>query len=316
MIASEQIALRVREIEPLAPTLKRFVLEAADGGALPTGSAGAHLVLTLDGAGRSWKNAYSLTCPPGERRAYELIVRRVEQSRGGSAHMHEAVRTGSVLHAQPPHNLFPLSVTARKHVLIGGGIGVTPLLSHVAALQAWGTPFELHHFCRPEETAVFEALLAGRAGPEVHVHPGLPGEALDAILAPQPLGSQAYVCGPAGLLDAVKATATRLGWPATAVQHESFGDHTGGAPFLAVLARSKIEVQVGETQSLLETIEAAGVEAPYLCRGGACGQCLTKVVDGEPEHRDDFLSAEERASGEMMMICVSRSRTPRLVLDL
>ena len=111
-------------------------------------------------------------------------------------------------------------------------------------------------------------------------------------------------------------TAERLGWPTAAVHHESFGDHSAGAPFTAMLARSRIEVQVAPDQSLLEAIEGAGVEAPYLCRGGACGQCMTKVIAGEPDHRDDVLTPEERASGELIMTCVSRAKTPRLVLDL
>jgi ferredoxin len=117
-------------------------------------------------------------------------------------------------------------------------------------------------------------------------------------------------------MDLVIDTATYLGWPAAAIHQESFGDHTRGDTFLAVLSRSHLEIEVGETQSLLEAIESAGVEAPYLCRGGACGQCMTRVLAGKPDHRDHVLSPEEHASGEVIMICVSRSKTPRLVLDI
>jgi ferredoxin-NADP reductase len=316
MIGPSQIALRVRDVELLAPTLKRLVLEAADGGLLPTSAAGSHITLTMKGEARNWRNSYSITSAPGERQAYELIVRRVEHSRGGSAYVHERVGKGDVLQATTPHNLFPLAITARKHVLIGGGVGMTPLLSQVAALRGQGARFELHQFCSAGEAQVFERLLAPFAGPGIHIHPGRGGFDLDALLARQPLGSHVYVCGPSPMMEAVKASATHLGWPSTAVHHESFGDHSGGAPFAAVLARSGLEINVSDHQSLLEAVEAAGVEAPYLCRGGACGECLTKVLDGQPDHRDDFLTEEERASGELMMICVSRAKTPRLVLDL
>ena len=317
MIAPTQIPLRVREAEPLGPTLKRFFLEAADGGLLPTASAGSHLVVTLEGPERTWRNAYSITSTPGERRTYQVIVRRTAQSRGGSVHLHEQVRAGDVLHAAHPHNLFPLIATAKKQVLIGGGVGVTPLLAHLAALRGPGAaPFEMHQFVAAAEVPLFERLLAPFAGPQVHLHPSRTGCDIEGVLARQPLGAHVYVCGPTALMDAVTDAALRLGWPKVAAHRESFGDHRGGPSFLAVLARSNIEVQVGETQSLLEAIEAAGVDAPYLCRGGACGQCMTGVLGGEPDHRDDVLTPEEHACGDRMMTCVSRSKTPRLVLDL
>ena len=318
MTPHQQIPVRVREIEPLTPTLKRFHLEAADGGPLPTSSAGSHVVMTLQGADRGWKNAYSIVSPPGERQAYQIIVRRVLRSRGGSAHMHEAVSQGDVLQAAMPHNLVPICVTGRRHVLISGGIGITPMLSHLAGLRAQGNgQVEVHQFCNPAEISVFEALLAPYAGPHTRVHPpGSEAADIEAVLARQPLGTHVYVCGPEPLMNLVQATAERLGWPASAFHQESFGDHSSGAPFTAVLSRSHLEIEVGATQSLLEAVEAAGVDAPYLCRGGACGQCQTKVLAGEPDHRDHVLTDEERAAGESMMICVSRAKTPRLVLDL
>jgi ferredoxin-NADP reductase len=313
-IVSGQLPLRVVEVEPLAPTLKRFLFQPADGGWLPTAAAGAHLVLTLKGPERTWRNAYSLVTAPGARDAYGVIVRRTEASRGGSAFLHERVKPGDVIGSAAPHNLFPLSLTARKHVLIGGGIGVTPLLAHLQALKASGALAEVHQIAAADEAPVFERLLAPFANARVHAGRGACDVA--AILARQPLGTHLYVCGPAAMMETVTAAATALGWPHGAMHHESFGDHRGGQPFTAVLARSGQEIHVGSDQSLLEAIEAAGIDAPYLCRGGACGQCMTPVLDGEPDHRDDVLTAEERASGAMMMTCVSRCRSPRLVLDI
>lgn len=316
MIAAPQIQLRVVDVEPLGPTLKRFSFEAADGGWLPASAAGAHVVLTLKGPERTWKNAYSIISPPGERRRYQLIIRKVAHSRGGSHFLHDAVSVGDVLQAAVPHNLFPLASLAKKHLLIGGGIGVTPLLSQVAALKAAGARYEMHQVCSEAEAALFARLLQPFAGGDVRLHVGRSACDILAILERQPIGTHVYTCGPGVLIEEVVRAAEHLGWPAVAVHHESFGDHTGGEPFTAVLARSHKEIEVAGDQSLLEAVEAAGVDAPYLCRGGACGQCITRVIEGEPEHRDDFLTAEERAAGNAVMICVSRARTPRLVLDL
>lgn len=310
--------VRVRAIEPLSPSLKRFSFEMAHGGDFPTPPAGGHVMLTLRDGPKVMKNAYSLVTPPTERRRYDIIVRLVSQSRGGSAYLHTKVVPGDVLEMAFPVSLFPVAATARKHLLIGGGIGITPLLSHLPELKARGARYELHQLASAEETSVFERLLAPYGeGDQIRVHGG--GRAafdLAGLLSRQPLGTHVYVCGPRALMDAVTEAALALGWPKGKIHKESFGDTSGGLPFKAVLKRSGLEVEVGETQTLLEAIEAAGVAAPCLCRGGACGECRTPVVEGEVEHRDDFLSAEEKAAGTAIMTCVSRARGPRLVIDL
>ena len=189
MTVPSQIPYRVREVEKLSPTLKRFYLEAADGGALPPSSAGSHVVLTIEGPHRTWKNAYSISSLPGERESYSIIVRRIPTSRGGSVQMHEGVTAGDIINGAVPHNLFALSRAGRKHVLIAGGIGVTPLLSHAGALHGGETPFELHQFSNAAEIPVFEKLLADY-GAHAHVHgPGGEADRIHAILAHQPLGA-------------------------------------------------------------------------------------------------------------------------------
>lgn len=318
MNAAGTISVRVREITELAPTLKRFSFEPAHGGTFPTAPAGGHVMLTLRDGGRVMKNAYSLVSAPGERARYDIIVRKVAQSRGGSAFLHSKVAPGDVLEMARPLSLFSLASTAKKHLLIGGGIGITPMLSFLAELKARGARCEMHQLAALDEAPVFERLLAPFSDDaEIRVHSG--GRAtfdLAALLARQPLGTHVYVCGPHSLMDAVTATAAALGWPKGKVHKESFGGDTAGLPFKAVLKRSGIEVEVGENETLLEAIEAAGVSAPCLCRGGACGECATAVEEGEVDHRDDFLSAEEKAAGKLVMLCVSRARGPRLVLDL
>lgn len=318
MTAAPSRAVRVREIVELAPSLKRFSFEPADGGLFPTAPAGGHVMLTLRDGARVMKNAYSLVSPPGERARYDIIVRLVAQSRGGSAFLHRALAPGDVVEMANPISLFPLAATARKHLLIGGGIGITPLLSFLPELKARAARFELHQLATLEEVPVFERLLAPyAAGEEIRVHGG-GRSAFDmaGLLARQPLGTHLYVCGPHSLMEAVTATAAALGWPRDKVHKESFGGDVSGLPFRAVLQKSGIEVEVGASQTLLEAIEAAGVAAPCLCRGGACGECATPVLEGEPDHRDDFLSPQEKAAGTRIMTCVSRARGPRIVLDL
>jgi len=308
------LKLRVRAIETLAPRLKRLSLASADGTALPPPPPGSHLTLTLpiDG-GRT--RSYSVVSPTHERDAYSLIVRHADRSRGGSAYIHHHLAVGDLIDSAVPTSQFSLHSLARKHLLIGGGIGLTPLLSFLHALQIRGRALELHQICRADEADAFRGLLEPFAGPDIHLHTGRAGLDLQAILSRQPLGAHLYVCGPEPLMTAVEAAATSVGWPASAQHQESFGA-SGGAPFIVRLARSGRDVAVGEDESLLEALEAAGANPPALCRGGACGECVTVVIDGEPDHRDHFLSVDEKASGRLVMPCVSRAKTALLTLDL
>ncbi len=315
MIAIEPLSLRIRQIEPLSPTLKYLVLEPADGGLLPTPPPGAHLGLHLPARERVFRNAYSIVSHPNERSHYAVIVRRTATSRGGSAFVHETLKAGDIIAAAPPSSEFPLQNLARKHLLIAGGIGITPFLSFLPLLRERGERHEMHQFAQRDEMAPFERLLSPHARHDIHVHGGRGALEIAHILARQPLGTHVYTCGPEALMQAVQAAADLLGWPRTRVHLESFGV-AGGAPFTVRLARSGGELAVGEHQTMLEALEAAGLPVTSLCRGGACGQCLTPVVDGTPDHRDHFLTDAEKAGGTLVMPCVSRSRTPVLSLDL
>ncbi len=311
------LTLRVREAETISPVLKRFVLELADRAPLPSTGPGAHLRLLLKEGQRKFRNAYSIAATAPDNSAYEIIVRRVAQSRGGSAFLHDHVDAGTIVEADFPGNLFPLSQVARKHLLVSGGIGITPFLGYLAYLKTTPAPFELHHFCRVEEAETFERLLRGYDAGKIHLHPEFTQFDLIETLRTQPLGTHLYVCGPEGLMDMVLAAARSHGWPGSKLHSESFGGaHAGGAPFVAILQRSGLEIHVPEDQTLLEAIEAAGLEPPCLCRGGACGQCQTEVVEGVPEHRDHYLNAAEHAENRSMIICVSRAKGDRIVLDL
>lgn len=313
----QTLQLQVQGVQDIAPGLRHLRLVSADGAPLPPTGAGAHVQLSLPGAVRLHRNAYSLVNAPGSRSTYDIIVRRVPTSRGGSAAVHERLQQGDVVEAQWPGNLFPPQRKASHHLLIAGGIGITPFLSYVQDASVRRAGFALHVCCRESEKNVFAPWLGSAAG--VQFHWNAQGHRLDiaALLASQAAGTHLYVCGPESLNSAVLQAAEAAGWPASQVHTEHFGGaQSGGTAFEAVLQKSGIRVQVGEDESLLEAIERMGVAAPCLCRGGACGVCALPVLAGEPEHRDHFLSAAERASHTLVMPCVSRARSASLVLDL
>jgi ferredoxin-NADP reductase len=313
----QTLKLQVQHLQDIAPGLRHLRLVSADGTPLPPTGAGAHVQLSIPGAARTHRNAYSLVNAPGSRSAYDIIVRRVPTSRGGSAAVHERLQMGDVLEAQWPGNLFPPQRKAGRHLMVAGGIGITPFLSYLQDAAVRQAGCALHVCCRESEKDVFAPWLKSAEG--VQFHWNAEGHRLDiaALLARQAAGTHLYVCGPEALNSAVLQAAQDAGWPASQVHTEHFGGvQAGGTPFEVVLQKTGIRVQVGEDESLLEAIERMGVIAPCLCRGGACGVCALPVLDGVPEHRDHYLSADERASQKLVMPCVSRARSAHLVLDL
>ena len=241
-------------------------------------------------------------------------MRRVPDSRGGSAHIHGGMKVGDVVSASLPNSQFSLENKAKKHLLIGGGIGITPFLSFLPSLRERNLAVEMHHFAQPHEVAIFEQILLPHRIPAMSIHAGR-AAAVENILAAQPLGPHGYTCGPVALMEHVEAVALRLGWPASNIHQENFGA-AGGRPFTVELAKSGFRLDVGENQTLLQVLEEAGLPVSSLCRGGACGECLTQVLAGKPEHRDHFLTEAEKSGGALIMPCVSRSVTPLLTIDL
>ena len=321
----QTLAVEVTAVEQITPLIKHFVLAAADGGALPAFSGGSHIIVVMPGSLRTHRNPYSLLSSPNRLDRYEIGVRRMEQSRGGSHFMHDHVRVGSRLKIAHPVNLFGLDKIARKHVLIAGGIGITPFLAQLDDLRGAGAtggmaPYELHYSVRSPEHAAFLQRLRESEGDRLRMYYDSEDQSIDyeGLLRGQPLGTHVYVCGPAGMIDRVIATAHAAGWPDSHVHWEQFSAPPAGDAFDVFLARAKLRVHVPYDRSLLESIEAAGVEVPYLCRGGVCGFCQTRVLelDGELLHHDHFLSDDEKASRRSMMPCVSRARCKSLVLDL
>ena len=234
--------------------------------------------------------------------------------------MHDEVRVGTVLEIAHPVNLFPLDKIARKHLLVAGGIGITPFVAQLADLRGGGVPYELHYAVRGPEHAAFAQELQSLDAGKVHMYHQSDGQMVDfdSLLAKQPLGTHLYVCGPAPMIQGAIDTARAWGWPDSHIHWEQFSAPPVGEAFDVHLAKSNLDVHVVPDRSLLESIEAAGVEVPYLCRGGVCGFCRTEVleVEGELIHNDHYLTDEEKASGKVLMPCVSRARCKKLVLDL
>jgi ferredoxin-NADP reductase len=318
--AAQTLAVVVTSIEQVTPLIKHFTLAAIDGEPLPAFSGGSHIIVVMHAAWRTHRNPYSLLGSPRCLDTYEIAVRRMEESRGGSHYLHERIQPGSRLEIAHPVNLFALDKIARKHLLIAGGVGITPILAHLEDLSGGPIPYELHYAVRSPEHAAFVQRLRERAGDRLRMYYDSAGERPDLgkLLSNQPLGTHVYVCGPAGLIDAVAATARSLGWPESHVHWERFAAPPVGDAFEVYLARSQLSVRIPPDRSLMESIEAAGVEVPYLCRGGVCGFCQTRVLelDGELLHNDHFLSDEQKVRAASIMLCVSRARCKRLVLDL
>lgn len=314
-----KLLVRVAEVVPVNDLITRFRFVARDGSELPAFSGGAHTVVEMDDHGTRRLNPYSLMSDPEDRSGYEISVRRDDQGRGGSLFMHRHVRPGLEMVISHPVNLFPLDNRARKHLMIAGGIGITPFLAQIAQLSHFGGRFELHYAARSPALGAYMDRLTAAHPDRVHCYFDDRGQQIDLgrILSMQPIGTHLYVCGPKGMIDWVLGTASAMGWPKLALHHEEFLAPGTGKPFTVELAASGRTITVGTAQSLLEAIEAAGVDAPYLCRGGACGQCETNVIrcDGRLIHRDHWLTADEHASGAKIMPCVSRFEGTTLVID-
>jgi dimethylamine monooxygenase subunit B len=319
MSGGAKLQVRVAEVVPVNDLITRFRFVSRDGSPLPAFSGGAHTVVEMDDHGLRRLNPYSLMSDPEDRSGYEISVRRDDAGRGGSLYMHRHVRPGMEMTLSYPVNLFPLDTRARKHLMIAGGIGITPFLAQIAQLTHFGGRFELHYAARSRPLGAYMDRLTAAHPDRVHCYFDEEKQAIDLgrILSMQPIGTHLYVCGPKGMIAWVLSTAERMGWPKLALHHEEFLAPGTGLPFEVQLAASGKTITVGPTQSLLEAMEAAGVDAPYLCRGGACGQCETAVhaCEGTILHRDHWLSPEDHAEGRKIMPCVSRFEGKTLVID-
>jgi ferredoxin-NADP reductase len=312
--------LDVRKLTAVTPSIREIELVAADG-ALPPFTAGAHIDVTL---GNGEERSYSLLNDPAETHRYVLAVLREADSRGGSTFVHDHLREGDRLASTPPVNNFQINEAGENHILIGGGIGITPLKAMTHRLVARGANFTLHYCARDRERAAYLDTLTAALGERLHLHldGGDPARGLDvaALLSKRPSAAHVYVCGPAGLIRAVREAARD--WPKGTVHYELFrGAEADVAPrssdqaFEITLARAGKTLTVPADKSILEVLRTNGFKIKTLCKEGVCGTCRVGLLAGKADHRDEVLTDEQRE--HEIQVCVSRALpNETLVLDL
>lgn len=316
-----KLSVRVARTTHEAEGIRSFEFVRPDGDILPPFTAGAHLKVYLDGG---MIRQYSLCSDPADRRRYEIAVLREESGRGGSVIMHSRMGEGDTFTISTPVNHFPLAGRgATGHLLIAGGIGVTPMMAMIAELEAKGAPWTLHYLTRsPERTAFRDRLAPHVATGKVFIHhdngdpasgPGLP-----KLLSDFAIGTHLYYCGPPGFMTACGQCVEA--WPPHAVHREYFTaaegrpDASQNTAFeVRLKSRGKV-LAVPADRSIVDVLREAGCEVETDCREGYCGTCITRYLAGEPEHRDTVLSEKERKS--YLMVCCARAKSASLELDL
>lgn len=325
MTAQETIQVRVVKKQAEAEGIASFELARVDGAPLPPFSAGSHIDVHLPhGQSGGLVRQYSLCNASHELHRYRIAVLRDAASRGGSVGMHDRVHEGDVITISTPRNHFPLH-PAQRTLLLAGGIGVTPLLCMADRLARTGAEFALHYCTRSAERTAFTAEIAASAmAPHVHFHfdAGAPEQKLDlaAVLAAPGSDQRLYVCGPAGFIDHVVNTAQAMGWPQDRIHLEYFGappqDTSGDQAFEVLIASTGKAYTIAADTSVVEALRCEGIDILTSCEQGVCGTCITRVLEGQVDHRDMYLTDEEKAGNEQFMPCCSRARSKVLVLDL
>ncbi|AMK20744.1 MULTISPECIES: PDR/VanB family oxidoreductase [Sphingobium] len=320
----DQTLLEVRVTKKTleADDIASFELKNCDGSSLPHFSAGSHVDVNM---ANGLVRQYSLCNVPGETDRYLIAVLRDPNTRGGSAFMHDRVQQGDTLTISQPRNLFALARDARRSILFAGGIGVTPILAMAERLAQIDAPFELHYCGRSRSrTAFLDRISSSHFSKQAHFHfdDGPEEQRLDvnAILASPSADTHLYACGPSGFLDFVLGAASQLGWSGSCVHREYFAaaatTSAEDQSFEVELASSGQTFHIPPDKTVLEILAANGIDIPVSCEQGICGTCVTRVLRGEPDHRDLFMTDQEHAANDQFTPCCSRARSLRLVLDL
>lgn len=290
------------------------------GARLPAFEAGAHVDIHI---APGLVRQYSLCSDPADNAVYRLGVLRDPASRGGSTGVHDTLLEGAEVQISAPRNLFPLASEARRSILIGGGIGITPMIAMAYALHARGEDFELHYCGRSRSRSAFlDELRSAAFAERVHTHfdDEAPEQKLDmdSVLGQAEAGVHVYTCGPSGFMDWVIGESLKHGYADDHIHREYFQVEvdSSGESFEVVAARSGKTVQVAEGQSILEALAGVGIKIEISCEQGICGTCLCDVLEGEPDHRDVYLTDDEKEANDQILVCCSRAKSKKLVLDI
>jgi vanillate O-demethylase ferredoxin subunit len=325
-LESKTLAVRVRKISDEAIDIKSFELVSVDGKPLPAFIPGSHIdVHVAGGVTRQYSLCNGPAAVPDAPDHYLIAVKKEAASRGGSRAMHEQVKEGDVLQISAPRNNFELTPEAGRHVLVGGGIGITPLLSMARHLLASGADFEINYFSRSIKHTAFHALLSapefkGKVAFHYAIEPTQIKAYLRNLLWERPKDGHLYLCGPGPFMDTVQDTAAAT-WPPQTIHLEYFAADPSALAgpqdaFEVTLARSGGTYTIPEGETIVEVLARNGIQIDVSCEQGVCGTCLTGVLEGTPDHKDVYLDDAERKACDKMTPCVSRSLSPRLVLDL
>ncbi|WP_351236479.1 PDR/VanB family oxidoreductase [Streptomyces sp. NPDC002133] len=320
---TRRIPVRVADRREAADDVVLLRLEPMDGGKLPDWEAGAHLDLQLPSG---LTRQYSLCGDPRDTRAYTVCVQCEHQGRGGSLEVHRALRAGVELSVLAPRNHFPL-VPATSFVFVAGGIGITPIKAMIDEVERRGAQWRLVYGGRGRSAMAFAGELATHGPGRVHLVPQDQEGLIDVagLVATVEDGAHVFCCGPTGLLDAVTEACTAEGlsdrlhierFTATEEPQTTLRAGAADAGFEVEMRASGVTVQVGAGQSILEVVRTVRDDIDFSCQEGYCGTCETRVLAGKPEHRGSLMSPEEHDEEGTMLICVGRSRSERLALDL
>jgi len=316
------LKVRIARKAEAARDIVTLELAPVEGGSLPPFSAGSHIDLEVR---PGLLRQYSLCNDSSEQHRYVIGVLRDPASRGGSIAVHDELQEGQEVRISQPRNHFPLVPNAKHSLLLAGGIGVTPILCMAERLARSGAEFDMHYCARsPERMAFREQIGAAEYAERVHLHfdDGVDEQKLDLKMAlrQQPDDSHLYVCGPAGFIDFVLSTAKAEGWPEERIHFEFFSakqvDTSDDEGFEVQIASTGQVYNIGEDDTIVSVLAEAGVEIMTSCEQGICGACITRVLDGEVDHRDQVLTDKERDEEGWFTPCCSRATSKRLVLDL
>lgn len=323
------LELKVTKIEDLTPTIKMFELVNAKGGELPPFDAGAHIDFRLPG---DMIRSYSLSNDPKETHRYVTAILKDTAGKGGSKWMHENVKVGDVLTATEPLQNFPLVESAGRSILLGGGIGITPLLAMGYRLRALGKKVHLHYCTRtPEDTAFMDDIKQLFGDDVTFYHDGgdpSKGINLKETFKDRPDDAHLYVCGPAGLLNATREAVSH--WPEGTVHFELFTSsrteeqqaeaaarESTNEEFEVELKQSGVTLTIPADRSILDVLIEEGFGVPYACEEGWCGACVIPLLGGKADHRDEVLTDAEKAANQRIQVCISRALPgEKLVLDM
>lgn len=313
---SEYLVEVISRRDLITGRIVEFKLAPTDGSALPAWEPGAHIELNL---ASGLVRQYSLCGDPADE-FFTIAVLKEEQSRGGSIEIHENLNVGDQISIRGPKNHFKL-VPGTKTVFVAGGIGITPLLPMMRKLSEDGRPWALHYGGKSLAALAYLDALQLMDGNEINIYLKNETRRIPVLDVMSDLSSSdvVYVCGPESMIDEVEQTGAELGIP---VHLERFGPIAGEAPtatgdsFEVELARTGTVLTVPEDTRLIDVVRTVVPSVPFSCEEGYCGSCETGVLEGVPDHRDSILSPEEKETNECMMICVGRSKSARLVLDL